>query len=143
MKTFAIRGGDLVLSGSRYGMVEGIARAQQQISLALREEYGSDRFHPEWGCTLPAMIGSVIDSATPAEIRSEVTRVVRLFIVRQNELIKQRAAAGRRSVVKPEELIAEISSIRTETNQDQVLVKVVIRTVSNQEFSILTSPGST
>ena len=124
-------------------MVEGIARAQQQISLALREEYGADRFHPEWGSTLPTMIGSVIDSATSAEIRAEVTRVVRRFILSQNELIKQRASAGRRSVVKPEEMIAEITSVRAETNQDQVLVKVVIRTASNQEFSILTSPGST
>lgn len=142
MKTFALRNGDLVLSGSRYAMVDGIARAQQQIALGLREEYGSDRFHPEWGSILPSMIGSVIDSATPSEIRSEVTRVVRMFILRQNEAIKQRASSGRRAVVKPEEMIAEITSVRAETNQDMVLVKVVIRTASNQEFSILTSPGS-
>ena len=142
MKTMAIRNGDLVLSGSKFGMVEGMARVQQQLGLAMREQYGNDRFHRQWGSTLPSWIGEVLSSDVPFEVRAEVTRIVRDFILNQNEQIKNRAALGLSAVVRTDEMIMEIRDIKVETNLDSVLVKVTIRTASNQEFSILTTPGS-
>lgn len=143
MRTLAVRDGDLVIAGSRYGMVEGIARAQQQIGLALREPFASDRFHTQWGSVLPNWIGTVLDRSLPQQIQSEVTRIVKDFILRQNETIKTRAAAGLRANVTPEEMIVEIVSVTVYTNQDAATVKVVLRTASRQEFTILTTPGST
>jgi phage baseplate assembly protein W len=143
MKTFALRNGDLVLAGSKYGMVEGIARVQQQVGLAMREPLGSDRFHREWGSVLDDWIGSVINEDITFEVRSEVIRVVRDFIIRQNEQVKSRASIGRRAIITAEEMITDISSLRVEQDQDALIVKVTLRTASNQEFTILTSPGST
>lgn len=142
MRTLAVRNGDLVLSGSKFGMVDGIARVQQQLGLAMREEFGNDRFHRQWGSTLPTWIGDVLTAEVPFEVRAEVTRVVRDFILNQNEQIKQRASLGFSAVVRAEELIVEISDVKVQTRQDTVLVKVTLRTASNQEFSILTTPGS-
>lgn len=142
MKTMAVRNGDLVLAGSKFGMVEGIARVQQQLGLAMREAFGSDRFHRQWGSTLPSWIGQVLSQQVPFEIRSEVNRVVRDFILQQNEKIKERAALGLTAVVTSEEMIMEIRDIKVETRQDSVFVKVTLRTASNQEFSVLTTPGS-
>jgi hypothetical protein len=123
-------------------MVDGIARVQQQLGLAMREEFGNDRFHRQWGSTLPTWIGDVLTAEVPFEVRAEVTRVVRDFILNQNEQIKQRASLGFSAVVRAEELIVEISDVKVQTRQDTVLVKVTLRTASNQEFSILTTPGS-
>jgi len=142
VRTLAVRNGDLVLSGSKFGMVDGIARVQQQLGLAMREEFGNDRFHRQWGSTLPTWIGDVLTAEVPFEVRAEVTRVVRDFILNQNEQIKQRASLGFSAVVRAEELIVEISDVKVQTRQDTVLVKVTLRTASNQEFSILTTPGS-
>lgn len=142
MKTLAVKNGDLVLTGSKFGMVEGIARVQQQLGLAMREAFGSDRFHRQWGSTLPNWIGQVLTSNVPFEIRAEVTRIVRDFIIQQNERIKERAALGYTAVVKAEEMIMEIRDIKIEARYDTLLVKVTLRTASGQEFSVLTTPGS-
>lgn len=143
MKTLAVRNGDLVLAGSKFGMVEGIARVQQQLGLAMREAFGTDRFHRSWGSTLPGWIGQVMTKEVPFEIKAEITRIVRDFIIQQNEKIKERAALGLTAVVRPEEMIVEITSVRVETRYDSVLVKVTLRTATGQEFSVLTTPGST
>lgn len=142
MKTLAIKNGDLVLTGSKYGMVDGIARVQQQLGLALRETFGNDRFHRSWGSTLPNWIGQVLDASVPFEIQAEVTRVVRDFIIQQTEKVKERAALGFTAVVTPSEMIMDISGIKVEARYDSVLVKVTLRTASGQEFSVLTTPGS-
>jgi hypothetical protein len=142
MRTLAVRNGDLVLTGSKFGMVEGIARVQQQLGLAMREAFGSDRFHRSWGSTLPTWIGQVLTPNVPFEIRAEVTRIVRDFIIQQNEKIKERAALGYTAVVSAEEMIMEIRDIKIETRYDTILVKVTLRTASGQEFSVLTTPGS-
>lgn len=142
MKTLAVKNGDLVLTGSKFGMVEGIARVQQQLGLALREAYGADRFHRGWGSTLPNWIGQVMTVDVPFEVRAEVTRIVRDFIIQQTEKVKERAALGFTSVVTAEEMIMDITDIKIETRYDTLLVKVTLRTASGQEFSVLTSPGS-
>lgn len=142
MKTFALRNGDLVLTGSKFGMVEGMPRVQQQLGLAMREPFGSDRFHRDWGSVLDSWIGTYITGDVTDQVRSEVVRVVRDFIIRQNESVKTWAGQGRRANVTAEEMITDISAIQIEQNQDALLVKVTLRTASNAEFSILTSPGS-
>ena len=143
MKTLAVRNGDLVLTGSKFGVVEGMARVQQQIGLCLKEPYGNDRFHREWGSVLDEWVGHAITTDIPLEVQAEVVRVVRDTILRQNEQIKARAAAGFTSVIKAEEMIVEISSVNVEQRQDNLLVKITLRTASNQEFTITTQPGST
>lgn len=142
MKTLAVKNGDLVLTGSKFGMVEGISRVQQQLGLALREAYGADRFHRSWGSTLPSWIGQVMTADVPFEVRAEVTRIVRDFIIQQTEKVKERAALGFTSVITAEEMIMDITDIKIETRNDTLRVKVTLRTASGQEFSVLTSPGS-
>lgn len=142
MRTLQLRSGDLVLSGNSYGMVEGVARVQQQIGLGLREPYGGDRFHTGWGSVLPSWIGRVLDrESLDQDVRTEIIRVVKNFMAAQSDVIKGRAAGGLRPVLAPGEVIADISSIVITQAQDQLIVKVTLRTASGQEFAIMTSPG--
>ncbi len=143
MKTFALRGGDLVLAGDRFAMVEGMARVQQQIGLCLREPYGSDRFHTGWGSVLPTWIGRVIDANVSAEVKAEILRVVKNFIRSQDDAVRSRAVAGLRPVVTAEEMVTDVSDIRVQQGQDSLIVKVTLRTGSAKTFSIVTSPGRT
>jgi hypothetical protein len=141
MRTFALRNGDLVLSGSKYGMVEGMARAQQQIGLALREPIGGDRFHPTWGSSLPSYIGGVQYVGVEADIRAEVIRVVRDFIINQNEAIRRRAAAGLAPTITAEEMVLDVRSVAVTRSADNVSVRITITTASSKQFTILTTPG--
>lgn len=141
MKTFALRDGDLVLSGDRYSMVEGAARLQQQLSLALTEPFGGDRFHPKWGSVLHSWIGSPTDASTPDIIQAEVMRVMRNHITAQNQMLTQRSSLNRKPTLSLDELISGINEVRVEQSGDSMLVKVSVRTVGQQEFSVLTAPS--
>lgn len=141
MKTFALRDGDLVLSGDRYAMVEGVARVQQQIGLCLREPFGSDRFHDRWGSVLPTWIGRVIEPGVDLEVRSEVIRVIKNFIRAQDDAVRSRSVRGLRPVTTSEEMITDVTDIRVEQREDALLVKVTLRTGASKSFSIVTSPG--
>lgn len=142
MKTFALKSGDLVVSGGGYGMVAGVARVQQQIGLCLREPYGSDRFHDRWGSVLPEWIGQVIDGAhIQMELRAELIRVVKNFIASQQAFVSQRAISGLKPVLPPSEVLVDITDIRIVQNQDTLVVKATLRTAGGQEFAIMTSPG--
>jgi hypothetical protein len=144
MKTFALKSGDLVVAGGGYGMITGVARVQQQVSLCLREAYGVDRFHPRWGSILPDWIGRTIDASNiQIELRAELVRVVKNFISAQESFISQRAINGQRPVIPPSEVLVDITDIKIVQNQDVIMVKATLRTAGGQEFAILTSPGRT
>ena len=139
MKTFQIKNGDLVLAGDRYAMVEGVARVQQQLGLGLREPFGGDRFHPGWGSMIPEWIGRTIQGGIQDEIRIEIIRVVRAHIMVQNGALKRAAASSQKTPITMDEVISEITEIKFRQEQDNLIVKVGLRTAGFKEFSILTS----
>ena len=139
MKTFQVKNGDLVLAGDRYAMVEGVARVQQQLGLGLREPFGSDRFHPGWGSMIPEWIGRTIQGNIQDEIRIEIVRVVRAHIMVQNSNLKRAAASSQKTSITMDEVISEIAEIKFRQEQDNLIVKVSLRTAGFKEFSILTS----
>lgn len=141
MKTFALKQGDLVLTGDRFAMVDGAARVQQQLSLALAEPFGGDRFHPRWGSVLHNWIGTTIGQNTTEYIQAEVNRVIRNFIMAQNAALAQRSSLNRKPTLTLDEIISEVTEIRVEQNADAMIVKVGIRTSGQQEFAVLTAPS--
>lgn len=143
MKTFALKRGDLVLSGSQLGMVEGAARTQQQVGLALRESYGVDRFHPGWGSVLPSWIGRVITPDVRQEVQVEVQRVVRNVITNQNAMIQRRITRGLSPVVGPNEIIVGMESVDVIQDQDTLAVRLVVNTAGSATLTVVASPEGT
>ena len=77
MKTLALQHGDLVIDGAgSYAMVSGAARIRQDLTLALLEEYGTDRFHPKFGSIIKEYLGNAISSDLQQLVKAEVNRVV-------------------------------------------------------------------
>ena len=60
MKSFALQNGDLVLGQGGLLTVTGPSKVRQDLSIAMREPVGCDRFHPNWGSVLPNYIGEPI-----------------------------------------------------------------------------------
>lgn len=137
MKTFALNGRDLSLTGSGYTMVDGIDRVKQQLGLGLRESYGGDRFHPRWGSVLPEWIGTVINRpGMSLELRSEVIRVVKNFMAVQTAEIDSRAARGLSAVVRPSEVVLGVTDVKVTQLQDTVSVTVYLQTAGGQVISV-------
>lgn len=137
MRTFALRNGDLVLTGDRYGMVEGAALLQQQLSLALTEPFGSDRFHPRWGSVLNQWIGGTISDETISFVQAEVLRVVKNYVVAQNAALTQRTSGMKRPNVSLNEIISEVTDVTVRPSGDSLVVRVGLRTAARQEFAVM------
>lgn len=139
MKTFALKNGDLLLTGDQYAMVEGAARVQQHLGLALREPFGSDRFAPKWGSTLPHRIGTPIGKSTANDVRAEVVRVIKNHMIVQNDQLRSRAMQGLSATLTASEVITQLVSVTIRQQQDTFIVKVDLATAGKQQITLLTS----
>lgn len=137
IKTLAIQGGDLVVSGrSGHKTITGTGKIRQDLALALGEPYGDDRFHPQWGTVLPNYVGTPITAETEMLVRSEVARGVQAYIaVQQNEVIND-SLQSRRTRYSTADVVAEITNIDSQVSWDTVRVKITLRTASGSSVSI-------
>lgn len=77
--SLAVINGDLVQQGNSLGIVYGVNKLNQDLSLWVTERYGIDRFHPSMGSILPDFIGSLITDSTKTQIQGEVLRVLQNY----------------------------------------------------------------
>jgi hypothetical protein len=111
--------GDLVQQGSELAIVSGQEKLYQDMSLWLRERYGVDRSHPNYGSRLPDFIGGVIESHTRVRVYNEVLRILNNY---QNMQTAHFTANPSKFSVA--ELMASIDDVTIDINYDTVNVTV-------------------
>lgn len=141
MKTFALHDGDFVLGPGGFLAVGGIEKVRQDLGAALREPYGSDRFHPGWGSTLVNFVGDPASVEVAMLIRSEVTRIVQNYIAVQADLMQAEAAAGRRSPFSSSEVVVSVDNVDVNQQFDRFLIRVSLRTLDGAQVTLVRSVG--
>lgn len=136
MKTLALQGGDLAVGPSGHKTITGSAKIRQDLALALGEPYGDDRFHPTWGSTLHHYVGRPIGNDTELLVRSEIARVVQVYIDAQRAEIVDDTAAGRRSRYTTSDVVARLDDIATQINFDTIRVKLKLITQAQESLTI-------
>lgn len=139
MKQLAIQNGDLVLGAGGYAMVQGASKLRQDLSQALREPYGVDRFHPRWGSSLPSFVGITLREGTPTLVRSEVFRVVKNYINSRISQLQQDQVAGVKPRYVSNELVKNVDDVTVRQSQDRLNVRVTLTTLSADRVSLVTS----
>lgn len=129
--SLAIEDGDLQLKGSSVGIVFGVDKLYQDLSIWLRERFRSDRFHLTYGSILDSYIGTVIDDNTVAEVRSEVMRVLQNYQTLQAKVV--RMTPDRLSM---DEILLSVDNIDVRLQYDAVLVNIVFRTAKNRRGTL-------
>jgi hypothetical protein len=135
MMTLQMRNGDLVVTAKGHALVAGEAKTRQDLALAVREPYGIDRFHPEWGSLLPRYIGSQINLETEALIRAECTRIVKNLMAQQQSIQSADARGGHPNRFSTNEIIRGIASIDLKSDYDRFHVRINLTT---QAKSVIT-----
>lgn len=136
MKTLALQSGDLVIGQAGHKTITGLGKIRQDLALALGEELGNDRFHPQWGSTLPKFVGVPIVGDTEMLVRSEIARVIQSYIsVQQSEVVNDSLAAAR-TRYSTADVVAQVTAINTSVSYDTIRAQVTLRTVSQQDVSI-------
>lgn len=137
MQTLMIRDGDLSLASGTFETVRGGDKLYQDLSHAVREPIGTDRFHPGWGSSLPNFIGGTASPATGTLVQNEVRRVVRNHAAVQQSKMTIDAQNRRRSRFGTGEVIKEIGSIQVRAEYDRLHVRCLLSTLSGAEVALV------
>lgn len=125
--SLAVENGDLVMRGSQLGVVHGIDKLKQDISLWLTEPYRSDRFHSQYGSILDSFIGSVISEDTIGMVQSEVMRVLQNYQALQVRVLRENPQR-----FSADEVLVSVADIKTRIQYDSVIVTIQFITGSRQ-----------
>lgn len=136
MRTFLLQNKDLVLGSNSYAEVTGPAKVYQDISIALQEAYGANRFHPNWGSILNSMIGSAQSQSTTTVISSEVTRVLKNYMLNQQNTINSYNTQGLPSPYNNSDLVVGMTPVQVTSLQDAVGVSFNVSTISQSAIPV-------
>lgn len=125
--SLALDGDDLQLKGSALGIVYGVEKLQQDVSIWLRERYRSDRFHTNYGSVLDFYIGSVMEDGTRAMVQGEVLRVLQNYQSLQYRMLKEHPER-----MSADEVLVSIADVRVAIDYDAVNVNIKFVTGSKQ-----------
>lgn len=136
INTLALFDGDLMIAQGGYQLFSGARRLKQDLTLALRDEYGSDRFHPRWGSIAMRYIGLVVTPELQAAVRAEVNRVVQNYIaIQKSEVLRdsQVDVAGRFTT---SDVVRSIIGIRSSIDTDTINVAMTLQTLSRETVTL-------
>lgn len=141
MKALEIRNGDLVVGAGGFTTIEGAAKVRQDLGVAVREPYGSDRFHPRWGTLLQEYVGTAVNSLSQMRIQSEIGRLVQNYMSIQGEALAKDVSVSRATRFSKDELVEKIDSITIRQEFDRFRVRVIVKTFSNQAVEVVRAVG--
>lgn len=129
--TISIEEGDIELKGNTFAIVTGTKKLEQELEVWLKERFGSDRFHTNYGSTLDYYVGSVMSNTAVFEIESEVGRVLRNY-----QALQHRKFQSNPQSLDPSEILAEINSVVAKPDYDRVEVTINFTTYRGSASNI-------
>lgn len=137
MKTLALVNGDLVVASSGHATISGASKVRQDLSLALGEYWGTDRFHSDqWGSTVVDYIGLPITDDLQFQVRAEVSRVISNYIAIQDAEVYADLADGTRSRYDTADVVRSVDAIVTRLDYNTVQLKVTLSTQADQSVTV-------
>lgn len=136
MQTLGLINGDFALDGGDILTLTGSDKIRQDLALALNEEFGSDRFHPQWGSIIKQYLGQLINAQLQLLVKAEVLRVAKNYIaVQQAEIIgnTQVDVAG---VFDTTDVVRQITSVNTHATFDTINVVLTLQTLARTTVTI-------
>lgn len=137
MHTLALENNDLVVESS--GGIQtytGARRLQQDLTLALGEVFGTDRFHPRFGSILESFAGRVITPELQHEVEAEVSRVLNNYLAAQQVYIASDITRLRDSRYTTADVMAEIMEVKSRVEQDTLTVSITLRNANRETFVV-------
>lgn len=137
MKALALVNGDLVVGQSGHVTISGASKIRQDLTCALGEHWGTDRFHSDlWGTIVMDFIGLPLSSDQVFRVRSEVARVLQQYVSIQEAEIYQDMVAGRRSRFATADVVREVSSVNVTVQPSKILINLSLVTQANEVVTL-------
>jgi phage baseplate assembly protein W len=142
MKSLALIQGDLAIDGTGdYLTFSGVDRIRQDMTLALTEEYGADRFHPAWGSILKEYIGQPITPELEQAVRAEINRVAQNYITLQQQEVLRDTQFDVQGRFDTSDVVRSISNIQVRFFFDAIYVSATLTTLARDTVTISRQVG--
>lgn len=142
MKTLALADGDLVVTPAGHKTVSGSAKIQQDLTAALVEPYGNDRFNRDFGSTVRNYVGQALDPEIEMLVEAEVNRVIQAYVVTQRREVLSDNLAQRQSRFDTSDVVRAIRKIDVSLSYDTVRVSVVLVTLAGDRVTLTNTVGA-
>lgn len=137
MQTLALVNGDLAISGAGgYATLSGVDRIRQDLTLALWEEYGTDRFHPRYGSIVKQYLGSPITPELQQLVKAEVNRVIQNYIALQQAEVIRGTQFDVTGVFDTSDVVRSLDGIDVHTALDAIYVRATLTTLARERVTI-------
>jgi phage baseplate assembly protein W len=117
-------------------LYSGVARIRQDLTLALTEEYGTDRFHPTYGSIVQAYLGRVITADIQQLVRAEVNRVLQNYLVIQQTEVIRDTVVDVQGRYNTSDVVQSVDSVTARTLLDTIYIAATLTTLSRETVSI-------
>lgn len=136
MQTLGLVNGDLMLAQGGYLTYSGPQRIKQDLTLALNEEYGADRFHPRWGTVVMQYIGQVLGPHVQDQVKAEVTRVIKNYIAIQNAEVLRDTQVDVANRFTTGDVVRSIVSLDANASIDTISIALVLETLARDTVTV-------
>lgn len=137
--TFSLKvvGGDLAVEGSELGIVWGVDKLKQDLTLWMTERYGIDRFHPGLGSNFQNYIGGIISYHTRAQVQQEAERILDNY-----QRVTWRGLREAPNLYSLSELMYSINYVKVNISFDTVSVGIGVSNAVQQSAVIDVAQGA-
>lgn len=136
MKTLALQNGDLMPAQGGYLLYTGVDRIRQDLTLALLEDYGTDRFHPRWGSVIKQYIGNVITPQLESLVRAEINRIVQNYIAIQQAEVLRDSQVDVKGRFTTSDVVRSLLAINASIYLDRINIALALETMSRASVTI-------
>lgn len=119
-----------------YQLYSGVDRIRQDLQLALREEYGSDRFHPKWGSIILRYIGQIQSQHLEMLVRAEINRVLQNYIAVQQAEVLRDSQVDVKNRFTTSDVVRRVTAMVTDMQLDRINVALSLETLSRETVRI-------
>jgi phage baseplate assembly protein W len=137
IKSLALVNGDLAIgTNGGYMLYNGVKRIQQDLTLALTEEYGTDRFHPTYGSIVQSYLGQVLTPDLMMLVRAEVNRVLQNYLlIQQNEVLRD-TLVDVTNRYDTSDVVRSVDSVQTRAVLDTIYLAATLTTLSRETVTV-------
>jgi phage baseplate assembly protein W len=137
IKTLALVNGDLAIgTNGAYLLYSGVNRIKQDLTLALTEEYGTDRFHPTYGSIVQSYLGQVLSAELMQLVRAEVNRVLQNYlIIQQNEVLRD-SLVDVANRYDTSDVVQSVDNVAARAVLDTIYLSATLTTLSRETVTI-------
>jgi phage baseplate assembly protein W len=142
MRSLALIQGDLAIDGTGdYLTFSGVDRIRQDLTLALTETFGSDRFHPSWGSILDQYLGQPITPELEQAVKAEVNRVVQNYITLQQQEVLRDSQVDIAGRFDTSDVVRNVDGIQSRILYDTIYVSATLTTLARETVTISRQVG--